>query len=162
MQKYFNKELSNVDILHIGKKILGLSNLKWLSKDQLEEKRLPVGNYIINLGTVLSGGTHWVGLKVYKENKEAISFCSYGGYPLNFLEKTIPTLYYNNDQIQGIKDLNCGLWALIFLYELKDTSTLKQGLGKIKKFKSSIYKNRNFNPDESKFFLENYLTKLVK
>lgn len=144
-KKQLTVESSGVELIAYMKS-LGLTPCRVLAKDQLYEiinnKQYSAtatlqGYNIINIGTLDTGGTHWVSLYVpyssgsgvsrisVTENKNkyinkadypntAVYFCSFGGYPLAGLESLYndSILYYNKQQIQDITQVSCGYFAV--------------------------------------------------
>lgn len=136
--KKLKTESSGVELLSYMRQI-GLTPCRVLAKDQLytllnqkQNKNALIGYNIINIGTLDTGGTHWVSLYVpgdgdvsqLKHNKSKIKpadlpntatyFCSFGGYPLAGIENIYHNsiLYYNKRQIQDIKQVSCGYFAI--------------------------------------------------
>jgi hypothetical protein len=76
------------------------------------------GNYIINLESAPSVGSHWVAMRI--QNKEAMYCDSFAGPPveeaINFVrQKKGSHLAYNNSVIQDFKSNNCGYYSFCFL-----------------------------------------------
>jgi hypothetical protein len=82
-------------------------------KDELKE--LKNGNYIINL----NGRSHWTAL--IKKGPEVIYFDSYGFPAPEDIEDLIEGNYfYNNFEVQGLKQTSCGYYCLALLKYVKD------------------------------------------
>lgn len=94
------------------------------------------GAYIINLGDLHIGGTHWTGLWI--EDNEAFYFDSYGVAPEDILVAKIHAynpniiLAYNNGyEFQLFDEELCGMWVLMFFHFM----TINRGLSLEQRFK---------------------------
>lgn len=108
--------------------------------EDLHRQKLKKGIYIINLGDLVKGGTHWTLLYIGKN--EAFYSDSYAMPPedgvINFV-RGIPIDWNRDYQLQGIDENYCGQWALLTAYHLNKSSkqTLKKTFENFaKKFKS--------------------------
>ena len=94
-------------------------------KDELVNYKPINGNYIINLESSSEGnGTHWLALKIVK--KHCMYFDSYGMLPpqeiISFCKRIRQSrLAYNTLEIQNIKAVTCGWFAVAFLIHLNHT-----------------------------------------
>lgn len=74
------------------------------------------GNYFTNLGELPSGGTHWVGFKLYKNY--LFYYDSFGFRPkkiiIDFCKINDLKLLYNIDEFQNLKSALCGLYVMLF------------------------------------------------
>lgn len=121
-----------------------------LAKDELynwpisKYKSRPLPDYIIvNLGTVESGGTHWV---AYSPSAR-IWFDSYGGYPLQKIENSFKNgvLRYSKEQYQLLKDQSCGLWAVTALAAIHKGVVNGDVDGYFRRYKAKFKQGRSNN-----------------
>lgn len=96
------------------------------------------GGYIINLGSKISGGTHWVSFFIYNSN--FFYFDPFGIiYPYEvdeFARKFgFKNIIYNDNQVQGIRMSHCGSFAIDFIYHMSRNPTRKEFLNYLKIFK---------------------------
>ena len=101
-------ELANILNINID----GIDFTENLFKDnEIEE-----GNYITNIGKLKSGGTHWVGFKLF--GNYLFYYDSFGYRPKNiivdFCKKNDLKLLYNLDEFQDLKESLCGLYVMLF------------------------------------------------
>ncbi len=104
--------------LKINLKFIGLTN-------QLKDiNPITNGSYIINIGDNM--GSDWTSLFV-KDN-EALYFDSYNAAPendlidiLNTNSKINKVIYNNQYQLQGIDETLCGIWSIMFLYNMQNS-----------------------------------------
>ncbi len=84
--------------------------------------------YIINLGDIEMGGSHWCAL--WCEGEGAFYFDSYGCAPDDIIIQKLmnagyKNFYYNNGyEFQRINEQLCGPWCLMFLYYMKEFNRL--------------------------------------
>jgi hypothetical protein len=81
-------------------------------------KKYTKGNYIINLESAPSGGSHWTSCIV--QDKNAMYCDSFGGPPVEEMVDMIRSkkgthLGYNNVVVQNMSSKNCGYYSLCFL-----------------------------------------------
>lgn len=103
---------------------------------------LEEGNYIINIGKILSGGTHWTCFKLYKNY--LFYYDSFGFRPntiiVDFCRDNDLRLLYNIDEFQSLNEELCGLYCILFLLLdshlfIKDKKTFNQVLDEMKYWK---------------------------
>ena len=104
--------------LKINLKFIGLTN------NLINVNPITNGSYIINIGN--DAGSHWTSLFV-KDN-EALYFDSYNAGPeddlidiLNSNSKINKVIYNNQYQLQGISEQLCGVWSIMFLYNMQNS-----------------------------------------
>jgi hypothetical protein len=96
-------------------------------KGELPKNVPKTGAYVINIGDLETGGTHWVGLLLAKNNK-AYYFDSYGVLPvleaIAFAKKWKPSvdIYYSRQIIQHLKSFLCGQFVLYFFYFMNNSN----------------------------------------
>lgn len=120
MNLNFKKELySNeiVDILQrLNIKINGI-----YAKDELNEKNLKYGAYVVNLDNHYGMGTHWTCF--YKSKNVIYYFDSFGFPPpqneIDLFLKKHNKIFYNDIQIQHEKSILCGYFVIAFFLALK-------------------------------------------
>lgn len=95
-------------------------------KDKLGSPRK--GNYIVNLASSTSFGTHWVACII--DDKVAYYFDSFGFPPpleiRKFIKKRdikkIKKIIYSNKQIQKLNSNFCGDYCILFLFRMKESN----------------------------------------
>jgi hypothetical protein len=149
--------LSNFDIERIADD-LDLPIIGVFSKNELPKER-EVGSYYINLQSSNEGdGTHWTLAKIYcdeerEENKvrsgedlmcEALYFDPYGlDMPIEVADflKPFKPIPYNNRQIQGVNQTECGWYCLLTDYTLEHKQKGETYLEDYNKYLASWSKN---------------------
>ena len=94
-------------------------------KNQLPRKVVD-GNYVINLASAPSGGTHWLSLRI--KGKEAFYADSFGApMPVEIIafakQRKGITIGYSNVILQNISSENCGYFATAILVYLERNKT---------------------------------------
>lgn len=87
-------------------------------EELLNKKKLGTQYFVLNLGSLQNGGTHWVGLAIRNRGKEACYFDSFGAIYSNSVAKYIQGCSkkgYNFTQIQDIHSNFCGWYVLLWL-----------------------------------------------
>lgn len=112
-----NIELSNYcKMLNIHLQFIGLQG------ELIQNKKISMGAYIINLGDLNSGGTHWVCCYL-DDDLTPFYFDPFGFIPspeiINYFMKTKQRIKYSVDPVQDIKSSRCGYWCLYFLSSMK-------------------------------------------
>lgn len=110
-------------------------NLKYIGFAE-NFKYLGDGAYIINLGDNDIGGSHWTSLLIEKD--DCFYFDSFAAPPedilINKLKGHCKNLIYNDYfQFQGIDELLCGVYCIIFLYHMTN-SKKKELIDRFKEF----------------------------
>lgn len=111
---------------------LELKNFKVYSKLDLP-KKLKVGNYIINIDNG-QAGSHWVAL--HSSTKQGtVYFDSFGMPPDPAILKLIKSIKRKARAIeldaQDIKSSSCGYWALFFLFQMQNGTSIGEFMGMI-------------------------------
>ncbi len=144
---------SGSDLATYGKR-LGIKIDGIFAKDQLYEKiknkTLPEGDYIVNIGTLESGGTHWCAFR-YTPN-DCFWSCSFGGYPLQLVEDLTENqkLYFNKSQYQDSEAVSCGFYALACLKALQNRKS-SSPVESFKKYINQFHKKKLLDNDKILF-----------
>lgn len=108
--------------LNINLKFIGITN------NLINMKPITNGSYIINIGDPGSGGTHWTSMHI--QGNEAFYFDSYNAAPeddlidiLNLNSKVNKVIYNSEYQLQGIDEELCGIYSIVFLYNMQNEPT---------------------------------------
>jgi hypothetical protein len=120
--------LSNYALLDIAKK-MGMKLNGIYMRNELNKKNFKPGLYIVNIASSEnSTGVHWVALYYGSDNtstmkdNELIYFDSYGAPPVQDIVNLMPQdLHYNKRQIQDYHSTYCGLFAILFLYAMRNS-----------------------------------------
>lgn len=112
------KELSNTDIDELLNDLEDYKGAFLI--DQLPDKYTK-GCYVINLGTIENGGTHWVAL-YYAAGMSAF-FDSFGQVPPEILGKhrQMKNLLYSSTQLQDASSNTCGRYVVDFCKAMTQT-----------------------------------------
>jgi len=105
---------TNENLQDIAVKLkIGIVNI--IPKEYINNKD---GQYIINMDKKTGSGTHWV---AYIKKKDIIYYFDSFGIPplIEILKLNHTKIYYNEYNIQDIKDNSCGYYCLYFLYWMK-------------------------------------------
>jgi hypothetical protein len=89
-----------------------------IMRDQFKDLNPPLENEcgIFNFNNSLQGGSHWATWA--KRGDQYYYFCSYGSSPCRELIEYFKnkSILYHDYRAQGWEDVNCGEWAILFLY----------------------------------------------
>ena len=151
--------LSNFELEDLGK-ILGF-HVEVCLQDQLQmmTANKQNGKYIINLGNLQNGGTHWVALQ-FKKNV-AMYFDSFGAPPppnVITFAKNSKKLGYSNQITQAIESELCGWYCLAFLYYNLHTQH-DDILKSTNQFTNMFSHNADFNAGRLRIFMDGILPK---
>jgi len=112
-----NEPLTNLDILHVVKKLKIHRFRDVFVRDHLyvEPKRIKCG--ILNLDDTSVNGTHWV--VWYRDNGKKYYFDSYCIQPADELKRYLRSpIFYNTEQMQPNQEVFCGHLCLYVLKQL--------------------------------------------
>jgi hypothetical protein len=133
MNKLFTSETTDQQLYRLAL-LVGIKLEPIVFKDELIHLPKPKrsSNYIINLGTTDTGGTHWVALyiEINRKIKVAYYFNSfsdfYGKIPIevmSFIKRIGAILYVSNDiSIQNPRRGFCGEYSIDFLVHMNNHS----------------------------------------
>jgi hypothetical protein len=100
------------------------------ASDELKKIKLN-SNYIINLDTRRTNGSHWI-LLSRNERGDIFYFCTSGTPPfeLNLLKvlEPYPIIYFSPDNIQSLASSSCGLYCVLITYFISRQATLREGI----------------------------------
>ena len=120
MVPYRTMALTNFEVEHLAK-LLGITNLNSVClQEELKEKKLKDGAYIVNYGTYKNGGTHYVCVLI--EANSAFHFDSFGAkYSDDVADFIKPKdhIAYNQFIMQDLDSSLCGWYCLGLIYYLK-------------------------------------------
>ena len=88
------------------------------------KRKLGTQYFVLNLGSLKDGGTHWVGLCLRNRGKEMLYFDSFGApYPQTVAQYCAKCTKkgYNSTQIQDIHSNLCGWYVLMWLAHIQKT-----------------------------------------
>ena len=119
-----------------------------LYKDELLKIPIKTGGFILNMGEIGQGGTHWVALYIPKTGKYSYYMDSYGTPPpeaVKWYSKKAnkKDIIFNTKQIQTLRSDFCGQYSLTFLYYMeKEKGTYQE---RFNKFLKMFEKNNGNN-----------------
>ena len=124
-KKTKNKEIaltSNIDLEKLCA-IFSINLVAVLAKDELKKYTPVEGGYIINIGNLNTGGTHWVCFII--DESYIVYFDSFGVRPPDDVKRFIYRfnfkshvngIIYSTQQIQGLKSNLCGYYCIYCLW----------------------------------------------
>ena len=150
----FNKPLDNFEIQDICNKMKIKLNGIYARNQKIDLKN---GNYILNLDSYGSSGTHWTCF--IKDKKNIYYFDSFGSYPpleiSELSDKHNLNLYYNKDDIQGYKSILCGYFCIAQFHYIKNkTNKTKNIIDRLNDF-ISLFNKTNTKKNDN--ILINYI-----
>ena len=114
---------SNTDLANISRHLNMPQPIICFDEQLLNTKKLATQYFVLNLGSLANGGTHWVALAI-RGGKEAVYFDSFGApfsravsqYISGFSKKG-----YNVTQIQDIHSDLCGWYCMLWLKHIQSS-----------------------------------------
>lgn len=110
-------ECSGKDIQQLCKKLNVNLNLIVFNNEDLINKNIKNGLYVVNISPVLPG-THWTAL--IKTSNKIFYFDSYGAPPPQTILNAFPNIISNRYAIQSINSKACGYYCILFLYFMQN------------------------------------------
>ena len=126
---------------------LNLQLVAIVYKDELYKIPVRTGGFILNMGEIGQGGTHWIALFIPKTGKYSYFMDSYGTPPPEsvkwYSKKSGKTdIIFSNKQIQTLRSNFCGQYSLAFLYYMmKEKGSYQERFNKFLK----MFENNNAN-----------------
>jgi hypothetical protein len=136
-----------------------------LLQDQLVNYKADTknGKYIINLGNLKNGGTHWIALQ-FKNNKECVYFDSFGAPPPTKVKAFIPKackFAYTTHISQALESELCGWFCLGFL-TWNSRSITKSLIASSNEWSNKFSNNPDFNAGRIRMYIHHWLPNLPK
>jgi hypothetical protein len=134
---------------------LKLSNVQIISRDELTKAMFKkYTNFIVNLGSQASDGTHWCGMFKIPQQKFVVYMDSYSGPPPQDIVDVIDSLHYdiayNSKNIQEFNTSLCGLYSILFLCYMNHipVSPSEDKLDILQVFQDSFHNSKRIRNDK--------------
>ena len=121
------------------------------------------GKYIINLGNLKNGGTHWVALQ-FRNNKESVYYDSFGAPPPTKVRAFIPKsckFAYTNHITQNINSNLCG-WFCLGVLTWNTRSTKRSLIESSNDWSNNFSDNSDFNGGRIRMYINHWIPKMPK